>query len=205
MDVYDTETKTDATVVIVAGFPGAYNDLPFVRSLGQKLAASGLRAIAYANREPQSDLQALLAQLDTPRIALWATSGNGPVALSALMQDAPARVRCAVFHYAYTFDAGAAAKQFGFVDGCAGKSMDDLRGDVPIFVSRAGQDQFAGLNASLDQFVAGALARNMPITVVNHASGAHAFDISEDSDVAREIIRQSIDFAAFHLNQAPAA
>src|SRR4051794_13406443 len=118
MDVYEPTVKTEATVVIVAGFPGAYNKLPFVRALGDKLAAAGLRAVAYENHDPVRDLQEVIARFD--RVALWASSGNGPVALSALMNDSP--VRCAVLHYAYTFGAADAAKQYGFVDGCAGKT-----------------------------------------------------------------------------------
>ena len=59
---------------------------------------------------------------------------------------------------------------------------------------RAGQDQFAHLNDSIDRFVAGALARNLPITLVNHATGPHAFDLMQDSETSREIIRQVLDF-----------
>jgi dienelactone hydrolase len=198
MDVYEPAAKTDATVVIVGGFPGAYNTLPFVRSLGQKLAHAGLRAVAYANREPVRDLHEVIARFD--RVALWASSGNGPVALSALMAGATMRPRCAVLHYAYTFDAADAAKQYGFVDGCAGRTLDDLRSDVPLFISRAGRDQFAGLNESLDRFVSRAIARNMPVTFVNHPTGAHAFDLEADDPIAADIVRRSIEFATFHLN-----
>ena len=198
MDVYEPVVNTDATVVIVGGFPGAYNKLPFVRSLGDTLAATGLRAVAYENRDPVRDLHEVIARFD--RVALWASSGNGPVALSALMNDSPVRVRCAVLHYAYTFGAGDAATQFGFIDGCAGRSVDDLRRDVPLFISRAGRDQFAGLNDSLDRFVSDGMARNMPIAFVNHPNGAHAFDLAGDDNVASEIIRSSIEFLAFYLN-----
>lgn len=185
------------TVIVVSGYPGEYNKLPFVQALVRRLESAGLHALAYATREPVRDLQAIIAQHDD--VALWATSGNGPVALSALANN---NVRCAVLHYAYTFDAAAAAKQYGFIDGVAGKSVDELRGDVPLFVSRAGRDQFAGLNESLDRFVAGAIARNMPVTFVNHPSGAHAFDLDDADSFGAEIIRRSIDFVAYHLNRA---
>jgi hypothetical protein len=188
------------TVVIVSGFPGEYNKRPFVQALVRRLESAGLRAIAYASQDPVRELRTVVAQYDN--VALWATSGNGPTALTALMNDAPVRPRCAVLHYTFTFDAAAAAQQYGFADGCAGKSIDDLRSDIPLFISRAGRDQFAGLNESLDRFVAGAIARNMPVTFVNHPTGPHAFDLSEDDDTASEIIRSSIDFVAFHLNRA---
>jgi hypothetical protein len=40
--------------------------------------------------------------------------------------------------------------------------------------------------------VAGALARDLPITLVNRAGAAHAFDISEDSEAIREAIRGAL-------------
>lgn len=93
-----------------------------------------------------------------------------------------------------------AAKQFGFVNPCAGKSVDDLLQDVPLFIVRAGQDQFPHLNEMIDRFVARALARNLPVTVVNHAAAPHAFDLMHDSETSREIIRQMLAFMRFHLS-----
>jgi len=66
-------------------------------------------------------------------------------------------------------------------------------------IARAGQDQFAGLNDALDRFVAKALARNLPITVVNHATGPHAFDTADDSETTRGIIRSILGFFRLHL------
>ena len=63
-------------------------------SWGQLIAASGMVAIAYTNREPAADLDALLQHViehaaslgvDENRMGVWACSGNVPLALSALM------------------------------------------------------------------------------------------------------------------------
>jgi hypothetical protein len=43
------------------------------------------------------------------------------------------------------------------------------------------------------------LTRNLPVTVVNHADGPHAFDLLHDSEATREIIRQMLRFMQFHL------
>jgi len=78
---------------------------------------------------------------------VWACSGNVPTALSVLMQDAPDHLKCAVLCYGYMFDSDGstavadAARRWGFVNPCAGKSADDLRRDIPLFIARAGQDQ----------------------------------------------------------------
>ena len=92
-----------------------------------------------------------------------------------------------------------AAKQFGFANACAGRSVEDVSATIPLFVARAGQEQMPGLNPALDRFVANALARNLPLTLVNHADGPHAFDLFHDSDTTREIIRQVLGFLRFHL------
>jgi hypothetical protein len=55
------------------------------------------------------------------------------------------------------------------------------------------------LNETLDRFVAAALACNLPVTVANHASAPHAFDVMDDSEISREIIRQILAFMRFHL------
>jgi hypothetical protein len=65
-------------------------------SWGQLAGASGFVAITYANVEPARDIQTLLEYLrqnsaglgiDENRLGLWACSGNGPLALSVLMDD----------------------------------------------------------------------------------------------------------------------
>jgi hypothetical protein len=45
-----------------------------------------------------------------------------------------------------------------------------------------------------------ALKRNLPITFVNHATGQHAFDVFDDSNESREIIRQTLTFMHLHLS-----
>ena len=77
--------------------------------------------------------------------------------------------------------------------------MDDLPSHIPLFVVRAGKDQFAGLNTSLDTFLTRALARNLPLSVINYPSGAHAFDLDEDTDASRDIVKQTLAFLRFEL------
>ena len=50
-------------------------------------------------------------------------------------------------------------------------------------------------------FVAAAVARNLRLTFVNHATGVHAFDLFDASDESRQVVRRSIDFLSFHLNR----
>ena len=180
----------------------------------QLAAASGMAAITYTNREPAADIHALLQYVrrnaahlgvDERRIGIWACSGNVPLALSVLMQDPADFLKCAVLCYGFMLDLDGstcvadAARQYGFANPCAGKTVDDLPRDIPLFIVRAGQDHFPHLNDSIDRFLVKALTQNMPIKLANHANGPHAFDVLDDSDTSREIIREILAFMRFHL------
>jgi acetyl esterase/lipase len=248
MDVYSPENAADGARLPAVVFVAGYNDVGYEKMLGRRfkemamsvswaqlIAASGLIAIAYTNREPAADLDVLLQHvrqnaaslgIDQHRIGLWACSGNVPLALSALMAhstNAPGRnsgraeafaeaegpgLRCAALLYGYMLDldgaAGVAeaAQMFRFTNPNTGRSINDLPEDLPLFVVRAGQDQFAGLNDSIDRFMAKALTLNRPITLVNHAAGPHAFDLLQDDDTSRQIIRQVLVFLTCQLTPA---
>lgn len=201
---------TDAlpAVVIVSGFPddgfrkhtgSSFREMESTVSWARRFAASGMVGVTYSTNDPAAGIHEVLHELRGRRVGIWASSGNVPVALSALMQDAPEPVACAVLCYGYMLDVAEAAATFKFANPTVGRSIDDLRSDVPLFLARAGQDQFPGLNEALDRFVAGALARNLPLTLVNHPEGPHAFDLSHDSETTREIIRRILSFLQFHL------
>jgi len=210
-----------ATVVVLGYSPRepnplgcAFKEMEWSVSWGRLIAASGIVAIFYTNRNPEADLRAVLdhirehaesLHIDRCRIGLFASSGSGPLALSTLMVERR-DIACAALCYPFTLDADGStaiaesAATWGFVNATAGKSASDLPPDVPLFVARAGQDEFPRLNEGLDRFVADALARDLPVTVVNHAGAPHAFDLVHDSDATREIIRQLLRFLQFHLS-----
>jgi acetyl esterase/lipase len=69
----------------------------------------------------------------------------------------------------------------------------------PIFIARAGRDQVATMDDSIDRFVREALTRNIALTLANHPQGVHSFDNQNDDDRSREIIRSAIAFMQSHL------
>lgn len=182
-------------------------------SWGQLTAASGMVAITYSPLEPASDAQALLRYvrqnaealgIDEDRIGVWACSGNVPNALSVLLSEAGGGLKLAVLFYGYMLDldgaenVASASKTFGFANPAAGKAVEDFPRDLPLFLARAGQDT-PQLNETIDSFVAEALARNLPLSVVNHPGAPHAFDLFDDSEATREIVRQALSFMRLHL------
>ena len=50
-----------------------------------------------------------------------------------------------------------------------------------------------------DASYAQVLPANLPLTLVNHPTGPHAFDLFDDSAAARGIIRQMLAFLRAHL------
>jgi hypothetical protein len=229
MDIYrppgsTREARTPAVVFVIG-----YSDVGAQRILGCKFkemesfiswgrltAATGLIAVTYATgKEPAEDIHALLRYLrqnaaalgiDENRIGLWASSGHVPNTLSVLIDDTRDYVKCAVLCYGNMLDldgdtgVAEAAATFRFVNPCAGKTVDDLPPRTPLFIVRAGRDEFPRLNEGIDRFTAQALIRNLPITLVNHAEAPHAFDLMHDSETSREIIRQILAFMRFHLS-----
>lgn len=244
LDLYSPADTLDGArtpaVILVAG----YNDVGYEKMLGcrfkemamsvswaQLIAASGMSAIAYTNREPAADLDALLEHvrqhagalgIDESRLGVWACSGNVPLALSVLLRstktpgpkgpglqdEARDGLRCGALLYGYLLDldgatgVAEAAQMFRFTNPNAGRSLDDLPPDLALFIVRAGQEQFPHLNDSIDRFLASALALNRPMTVVNHATGPHSFDLLQDSEASREIIRQILGFLRAQLTRA---
>jgi dienelactone hydrolase len=166
-------------------------------------AASGIAGITYLNRDP-ADVAALVAHLranagalgiDPDRIGIWACSGHMPNALALFAREPLA---CAALLYGYALDldgsttvADAAAKLYFAAPAV---SLDELPRDRPMLVARAGRDQTPGLDANLSRFVEAARERQLPVTLIEHAEGPHAFDLVDDSPRTREVIEEVLAF-----------
>lgn len=232
MDIYYPPGRRRAAGLPAVVFVLGYSDRGAEALLGCKLkemgsyvswarlvAASGMAAVTYTTLEPAADARALLRHvgqsaaalgIDGRRVGLWACSGNVPTALSLLTRASGARPTCAVLCYGYMLDAeggGAVAEasaRWGFANPCAGQTVADLPPDTPLLVVRAGRDLTPGLNETIDRFAAGALARNLPVTLVNLPAAPHAFDILDDGEQSRAAVRGVLAFLRSRLRAAPA-
>ncbi|HWC66089.1 MAG TPA: alpha/beta hydrolase, partial [Thermoanaerobaculia bacterium] len=221
MDVYRPPTVPARLplVLMVHGGPvpklGAKNMGVFT-SYGRLLAASGFAAAAFDHRflaaarleDAAGDVASAIAHvrehadelgIDDDRLALWVFSGGGPF-LSLALRGAPRYVRAALAFYAaldIREKAPGSTAEIGDDVRRAFSPAHHVRAEggrtAPLFVARAGLDH-PFLNASIDRFVADALAANAEIDVMNHATGRHGFDFLDDDARSREIIARAIEF-----------
>jgi len=169
------------------------NEMEAYISWGRLVAASGMAAVTYTtDADPAANGLALLSYLrsaggalglDTNRLGMWAGSGNVLKALD-LVHHERTSIRSAVFCYGLMRPL-------------------DLPAEVPLLVVRAGRDETPGFNESIDLFVAAALQRNLALTLINHSSGRHAFDLQDDSAATRAVVAEILRFLATHLSADP--
>jgi dienelactone hydrolase len=201
---------SDAAATKLTGVP--LKDMGAYTSWARLVASSGMVGVTYETDQPEADLSDLISHLqshaddlgiDASRIGLWSCSGNSPLALSHLMQDAGPEVKTSVFYYGLMptpdryqeAQIDSLAQQLGFIP----SDLDEIRTDVPLLIVRAGQDNLRQVNASMDHFAGRALEANVPLTVINNSGGQHGFDILDDTPTTQRIIRQTLDFLATHL------
>ena len=189
-------------------------------SLGQLVAASGFVAVTFNHRfytweslgDSQSDVMDLINYVrdnaeslgvDKDRIILWALSAGG-IFLSRPLKETPLYIRAIVAYYAeLDLQNQRKAAPASVTDEMLKEysPVHHLRNRdksvPPMFIARAGLDD-AELNNGIDRFVQLALSRNLTVEVVNHATGHHAFDIEDNNERSREIIKRTIEFIEAH-------
>ncbi|MGE0438859.1 MAG: BTAD domain-containing putative transcriptional regulator [Gemmatimonadales bacterium] len=130
-----------------------------------------------------ADLDSLLATLERrgPRIGidpgnvvLWAASTNTRLGTPVALESGGRTVRGYVLYY-------------------GSGEVSVPRPDVPVFIARAGLDT-PGLNRQLDALAARLIGAGLPVTVVNHPSGPHAFDVMDSSAASAGVIEQTLAF-----------
>ncbi|HVG21096.1 MAG TPA: alpha/beta hydrolase [Blastocatellia bacterium] len=190
-------------------------------SYGQLAAASGFVGITFNHRfhgwdmkamsDARSDVADAIAYIrsnaeslgvDGDRICLWALSG-GSLLVGPAIADAPPYIRSLVFYYA-VMDLEAlrkerpvitdeAASEFSLISRLKGA----VRAFAPIYIARAGRDE-PGLNIAVDRFIQEAMSRKATLDFSNHAEGQHGFDVLNDDERTREIIRRTLEFIKAH-------
>ena len=232
-DVYlppeDGKGTRPPVVVFQAGGAENTKDWASYTSLSRLFAASGFAAVPFNHRlrypkrqyaEGAEDLRSLLELLkrdgralglDGSRVAVATFSGGGPM-LAPLLRQRPPAVRALAGFYAFLDTEHVKLDEAGITSETARafsplaalEASPNASAIPPLFIARAGMDAIPGVNASIDRFVAGALERNLTVTIVNHPAGSHGFDHKEDDARTREILEMALAFFRAHLGPASA-
>jgi len=233
MDVYTPANlpKDERRPVVLAIHGGAGarykpKDWGIFQSWGRLIAASGMAGVVFTHRlsypkpmlsEAADDVRSAIGyvranagslNVDPDRVCLAAWSAGG-VLLTPAMREQPSFVRClAAFYALLDIRSFSPYKDNESLESLSAFSPlacfeGDAPSTVPLFLARAGQDETPTLNASMDRFVAAAMAANAPVTVINHPTGEHGFDNQNDDDRSREIVRGALAFMTTHLQFEP--
>lgn len=146
---------------------------------------------ARPNRKAMADIEALFdylqkngaaLQIDAERIGVFCSSANVKTAMPLVMQPERGYLRALVIYY-------------GSPGGAA-----PTRQELPTLLVRAGQDH-AQMNEEMAHYFAQALRLDAPVEFINYPAGLHGFDIFNDTDESRAIIRRTLDFFSENLRK----
>jgi hypothetical protein len=189
MDLYYPSAAAYGTTwpatVAVLGYPPrepnplgcAFKEMEWSVSWGRLMAASGIVAIFYTNRNPEADLRTLLGHIreqpeslgiDRRRIGLFAT-WERPAALSALIAErgdlAPAAL---CYPSRWTAPPRSPSRPRNGAHNPTAGNRAAIPSLMPLFVAR-GAGRVPAPERGVDRFIADTLARDPPMTMVNHA------------------------------------
>jgi acetyl esterase/lipase len=161
--------------------------------------------------------------IDSDMLCIWTCSAGTPFALRTAINEVPPYIKAIVCYYGFTELKALYEEMYGAhnpdndpfhntpdssrplftEEDFAEFSATDLllhrpAAIAPLFIARAGLD-FATLNSALDNFIAEAIDQNCAITVMNHPTGRHGFDIRDANARSEEIIVASLEFIRTHL------
>jgi dienelactone hydrolase len=179
------------------------------------VAASGMAAIVYETIEPENDLKSLIQyiisnadklSIDVDKIGAYSCSANTPTEMAYILNDPDCIFKCAVVYYGVFLTKGfkhistidTLSQNMGFVTPRLSEPASWNK-KVPIMIVHAGKDFVPHTNESLTSFIENAIVQNIPITLVIHSEGVHAFDINTDNESTRQIIKNTLEFWKFYL------
>ena len=196
-------------------------DWTFMQSYGRLAAARGFAGITFNHRSSENfarlpDVRADIDDLihfvrtnaaalsvNADKLCLWFFSGSGPH-LEAGMGANVTWVRCIAAYYPLLSPLSGAGisddrrRQYS--------AIEQLKRHAPrvppLLLAKAGRDA-PSLNEQIERFRQQAVASQVSLEFLEHSTGEHAFDIRNDDDTSREILRRTMSFVERHLRGGP--
>ncbi|HEX8846724.1 MAG TPA: alpha/beta hydrolase [Pyrinomonadaceae bacterium] len=136
--------------------------------------------------------------IERDKICVWVFSAGG-VYLRSVLKDKPGYVRCIVTYYSLLgFSKGEAPDDIAVEFTVANYLKQNPKALAPMLVVKGGKD-FPDINGAADEFVREAMAQNINLEFINYPEGQHAFDVEDDTEQTRRIIRRTLEFIKEHL------
>jgi dienelactone hydrolase len=213
-------------IIIVLGYP----DIAGKKLLGSEfknyiqfvswckiIAASGMAAIAYESTNPEQDIITLSnylktnennLKIDITKVGAYTCSAHTPTTITYILNGSNNIFKCAVVYYGfflthdfkYLLQIDTLSQNMGFKTPRLAEP-GTWKKDVPIMVIRAGKDNVPYINQTLASFYEKALNQNLPITLINYSNGVHGFEAYNDNETTRQIVKYTIEFWKYNLNQ----
>jgi acetyl esterase/lipase len=190
-------------------------------SWGKLAAASGLIGITFTHRStegfadfanPTEDILDLFAYVqkhaeelfvNPDQIAVWVCSAGGPTGLTAVLRSKPQWVKCLVSYYAL-MDLNGLEDHFSnqpdmVSEYSARTHLKESPSKIPpMLVVKAELDR-PHFNDSIDRFADEAKRLGVQLKLMYHPTGHHGFDLFDDNETSREIIKETLSFFRKHL------
>jgi len=228
MDVYyppkfDFKSKIPAIIFVLG-----YTDEAGKKLIGSKfknsswlvswckiIAASGMASIMYESVDPVNDILSLekyvqssqnKLMIDINRVGAYVCSAHTPIAVTHILNSSNNIFKCLAIYYGMILtqdfeflpQIDTLSLKMGFKTPRLGDPKEWNK-KVPVLFVRAGLDNVPYLNQAFNNFYAKALDQNLPITLINYSNGLHGFDLYNDNDTTRQIIKTTLDFWKFNL------
>lgn len=194
-------------------------------SLGRLIAASGWVGVAFNHRFADAGSLPVAAtdvldaidwlrshaaehSVDPDRLCVWAISAGG-LFVAPWLRQPPPFLRCLLLYYAAVEPAtlqrmlADMPPEFVVEYDAVAAIASGAAASLPILIARAGHD-FEALHTATERFVTAGLTAGATIDLLNHPAGQHAFDIRNDDERSREILRRSLDFIGDAFDTASA-
>jgi tetratricopeptide (TPR) repeat protein len=160
------------------------------KSWGRLVTTAGLAGVAFDTHEGGvvEDFDALMDYLhehaaelhvDPGNTVLYACSANVTTGLPLAMDPRRTFIKAAVIYY-------------------GNGEVTEFRPDLAVLFVRAGLDG-VGLNHGLELLASRATAANVPVTITNLPGAHHGFDLTDDNEISRAAITQTLQFMKTHV------
>lgn len=217
------ENEIYPVVILVNDYPDSVineywgrdqKDMELFVSWAELIAASGMVAVTYQTQFSHSESDSLISFLarnadeyciDINRMAVFGASAN-TLAAQSLMQNKDYNIKCAILYYGilltpdkkYYSEIDSSANMYGFYWSDLRK-ITEIPENIPLFVTRAGKDQFKIVTETTEHFVSEAMKSNAQLIYINYPDGQHDFDILDNTKDSKSIIRQTVEFLKTYL------